>query len=185
VYISADLISKLCVEVPFGERNIWRRKVIFKPRIILEYAKRHYYSGQYNEALFFLRSAERMHGNQKWLGLLLQSPLNKSLIEQRTLSISETFGEIYRYQGDTLRQLGRYQQALVNFDKALAHKAGYPEALYGKACCHAFLNDMNLTIENLKVAISASPEKYREKAQTEAAFELVRQDEEFQRQISG
>ncbi|WP_404783608.1 TPR end-of-group domain-containing protein [Altericista sp. CCNU0014] len=172
---------------PKRSKNLNREVIILdllSSEQIFGHVRKLYNLGHYEEVLEFLEKLEK-----SLFGKTLSRKFGRALLSmmqrQKLTLILATSNNIYNYSGNSLRQLGRYQQALLAFDKALTHKQDYPEALYGKACCHAFLDNMSLAMENLKLAIAASPEEFREKAQTESAFDPIRQDRQFQELISG
>ncbi|WP_016865047.1 TPR end-of-group domain-containing protein, partial [Fischerella muscicola] len=85
-------------------------------------------------------------------------------------------------RGIALRQLGRYEEAIASYDKALEIKPDYHQAWYNKACCYALQVNIEQAIENLQKAIILNPE-CREMAKTDSDFDSIRDDERFQELI--
>lgn len=85
----------------------------------------------------------------------------------------------------TLFYLGRYEEAIASYDKALEFKPDDHSAVYNKACCYALQGNIEQTLENLQQAINLSPDEYREKAKTDSDFDSIRDDELFQALIQG
>lgn len=59
-------------------------------------------------------------------------------------------------------------------------KSDYTDAFYNKACCYALQGNVEQAIENLQQAINLSPDKCREAAKADSAFDSIREDERFQ-----
>ncbi|MEH2164665.1 MAG: tetratricopeptide repeat protein [Nostoc sp.] len=60
-----------------------------------------------------------------------------------------------------LEQLGRLEEAVASYDKAVEIQPDNPLIFYNKACCYALQNNIDLAIENLQQAISLNPKKYK------------------------
>ena len=76
--------------------------------------------------------------------------------------------------------LGRYEEAIASYDRALKIKPDHVSAHYNKACCYALQDNINLAIENLQQAI-ALDSTFRDMAKTDSDFDKNRSDVRFQR----
>ena len=83
-------------------------------------------------------------------------------------------------RGIALTKLGRYKDAIAAYDKAIKIQPNKHEAYYNKACSYALQNNIELTIKNLEKAIKLVPGKYQQLAKTDADFDKVRGDKQFQ-----
>ncbi|TAG69852.1 MAG: tetratricopeptide repeat protein [Oscillatoriales cyanobacterium] len=82
--------------------------------------------------------------------------------------------------------LGRYEEAINYFDKALEINPDYAASIYyNKACIYALQGNVELSVENLRRAIQLEPEEYRELAKTDADFDGIRGDARFQELLLG
>jgi Uma2 family endonuclease/Flp pilus assembly protein TadD len=93
-------------------------------------------------------------------------------------------------RGLALYYLRQYEEAIASFnkaveftqndDKALAVVPNIADTFYNKACCYAMQGNVEQVIETLQQAINLSPDKCREVAKTDSAFDSIREDERFQ-----
>ena len=88
--------------------------------------------------------------------------------------------EAWYNRGVALINLGRYEEAIASFDRALQIKPDDHEAWGNKACAYSLQNNIELALENLQKAIQLDPEKYRKLAQTDSDFDNIRHDPRFQ-----
>jgi tetratricopeptide (TPR) repeat protein len=79
-----------------------------------------------------------------------------------------------------LLTLGRHDEAMANWDKALQIDPNCTGAYYNKACYFALQNQVELALENLQRAIELEPERCREVAKTDTDFDGIRGDVRFQ-----
>jgi tetratricopeptide (TPR) repeat protein len=84
-----------------------------------------------------------------------------------------------------LENLGKYDEAIASYDKALQINPDDPSPLYNKARAYALQDEIELTIENLRQAIQLSPEEYQNLARTDPDFTRIRSDPRFQSLIGG
>ena len=77
-----------------------------------------------------------------------------------------------------LHHLGRNEQAIASYDKAIQFKPDN-SAWYNKACCYVLQNPLDKGIEHLEKAIDLNP-KYREMAKTDSDFDSIRDNARFQ-----
>lgn len=87
---------------------------------------------------------------------------------------------IWYNRGNALDDLGRLEEAIASYDKALEIKPDFHKAGYNKACYYALQGDIEQALENLQNAINLSPDKYREMARTDSDFDGIREDERFE-----
>ena len=80
--------------------------------------------------------------------------------------------------------MGRLEQAIASFDKALEIKPDHANAFYNKACCYSLQNNIEQAIENLKQAIKLNPKEYIEMAKTDTDFNSIRNHNSFQKLIN-
>lgn len=88
-------------------------------------------------------------------------------------------------RGSALRNLHRYPEAIACYNQAIKLQPDFHWAWMHKARIHALLSEKELAIENLKQAIHLRGEQHREFAKTNADFDVIRSDEEFQQLIAG
>jgi superkiller protein 3 len=88
--------------------------------------------------------------------------------------------EAWYNRGISLDNLGRYEEAISSYDKAVEFKPDYYQAWYNKSCIYALQSNIEQAIENLQIAINLYPEKVREWTKTNSDFDAIREDERFQ-----
>ena len=93
------------------------------------------------------------------------------------------YDSAWNNRGIALRNLGRYEEAIKSFDKALEIKPDNANALYNRACCFSLQNQIEPAIENLAKAISLD-NKYQEMAKTDSDFDKIRENSRFQSLIN-
>ena len=91
--------------------------------------------------------------------------------------------QAWHNRGVALRNLGRNEEAIASYDRALEFKPDLHQAWYKKACCYALQANINLSIENLQQAIALHP-KLRDMAKTDSDFEKIRSDVGFQKLLA-
>lgn len=79
--------------------------------------------------------------------------------------------QVWYNRGIALQNLARYEEAITSYDKTLEIKSDFHAALYNKACCYGLQGNFELAIQNLQQAINLNPDKYREMAKIEPAFD--------------
>ena len=87
--------------------------------------------------------------------------------------------EAWYNRGISLKNLGRYEEAISSYDKAVEFKPDKHQAWYNKACGYALQGNIEQAIENLQTAINLHPE-VREWAKNNSDFDAIREDERFQ-----
>jgi Uma2 family endonuclease/Flp pilus assembly protein TadD len=93
-------------------------------------------------------------------------------------------------RGLALYYLRQYEEGIASFNKAIeftqnddktsAVVPNIADTFYNKACCYAMQGNVEQVIETLQQAINLSPDKCREVAKTDSAFDSIREDERFQ-----
>ncbi|MBR8841025.1 MAG: tetratricopeptide repeat protein [Stigonema ocellatum SAG 48.90 = DSM 106950] len=81
-------------------------------------------------------------------------------------------------KGFALYYLKRYPEALAAYDKALEFQPNDDNLWYNKACCYALQGNVDLALENLRVAINLNIECI-ETAKNDSDFEIIRANESF------
>lgn len=89
----------------------------------------------------------------------------------------------YLNLGNTYLAKSRYQDAIEAYNAALKIERNLPEVRYQNAKAYSLRGSINPAIGNLQWAIDLDP-KYKEIAQTDPAFNYIRNDEKFQQLIN-
>lgn len=105
----------------------------------------------------------------------LLSELNHN--ETQVLSIED-----YLNLGNSYLAKSRYQEAIDAYNAALKIERNLPEVRYQNAKAYALRGSVNPAIGNLQWAIDLDPQ-YKEIAQTDPAFDYIRNDEQFQQLV--
>ena len=74
--------------------------------------------------------------------------------------------------------MGRYQEAIESYDKAIEFKPDDASTWYNKACCYSLVGNVELAIEYLQKAMQLDS-KYIEMAKTDSDFDNIRSDQRF------
>ena len=97
-------------------------------------------------------------------------------------------GYAWMLRGDALAELGRYQEAIDSYnraiDRALRIKPSDGEVWYNIARCYALQGNKEQAIENLQRAIELKPQR-RAMAKIDYDFCSIWQDERFERLTQG
>lgn len=91
--------------------------------------------------------------------------------------------EDYLNLGNSYLAKSRYQDAIEAYNAALKIERNLPEVRYQNAKAYSLRGSINPAIGNLQWAIDLDP-KYKEIAQTDPAFNYIRNDEKFQQLIN-
>ncbi|MGL5135717.1 MAG: TPR end-of-group domain-containing protein, partial [Planktothrix sp.] len=86
-------------------------------------------------------------------------------------------------RGNALSNLGKYEEALASYDQALHYKPDDYRALYSKASIYGLQGELSLAVKNLQQAIKLNPE-YKEKANSDSDFDIIRVQPEFKKLFS-
>lgn len=86
-------------------------------------------------------------------------------------------------RGISLSKLQRYEEALKSYERAIAINPNKAEAYYNQACTYALLGKVELATKNLQKAIKFDAMKYQQLAKTDADFNQIRHQQEFQELI--
>ncbi len=77
-----------------------------------------------------------------------------------------------------------YNQAIDCYDKALAIKPDYAEALYNKVCVKFKNGDIDSGLIDLKKSIELNKDKFIKLAKEDKDFDSIRNDERFKALIA-
>lgn len=91
--------------------------------------------------------------------------------------------EAFGNRAIALINLGKYEEAVASYDRALHYKPDDYRALYGKASIYGLQGELSLAVKNLKQAIKIHPE-YKEKANSDSDFDIIREQPEFKKLFS-
>lgn len=89
----------------------------------------------------------------------------------------------YYLRGNNLAGLGRYEEAIASYERAMEIKPNDANTFYNLACCYALQTKIELVLENLNKAINLSPEEYRHMAKSDTDFDGIRHNPRFQELI--
>lgn len=106
----------------------------------------------------------------------LEPELNHSQTEVLTV-------EDYLNLGNSYLARSRYQEAIDAYNAALKLDRNLPEVRYQNAKAYALRGSRNPAIGNLQWAIDLAPQ-YKQIAQTDPAFNYIRNDEQFQQLVN-
>jgi len=81
-------------------------------------------------------------------------------------------------RGISSTALGRYQEALDYYDRALRYNTDDDTAWYNKAAIYALQGNVSSAVEHLQQAIKLNPER-KEDARTDTDFDSIREQPEF------
>jgi tetratricopeptide (TPR) repeat protein len=98
---------------------------------------------------------------------------------ERAIKIKTDFLEAWYNRGAALRNLGRYEKAIASYDMAIKIASDESNSHYGKACCYGLQGNVKDAVEALHQAIILNPE-CQETAKTEADFDRIRNENQFQ-----
>ncbi len=82
-----------------------------------------------------------------------------------------------------MSNLGRDEEAIASYDKALEIKPDNASAIYNKACAYALQTQLEPALEHLKQAIELDPKNHT-LAQTDSDFDSLRPDPRFQQLLA-
>ncbi len=99
---------------------------------------------------------------------------------EQALRIKPNKYEAWINRGVALSKLQRYQEAIDSYDEAITLAPHTTEAYYNKACVHALQSNISLALKHLKKVIDKAPDRYKQLAQNDPDFEIIRGDKRFQ-----
>ena len=79
-----------------------------------------------------------------------------------------------------LADLGRNEEAIASYDRAIKFNPNDPDYYYKKACSCSLQHKIELCLDNLQKAIQINPKKYLEQAKSDSDFDNIRHDPRFQ-----
>jgi tetratricopeptide (TPR) repeat protein len=97
---------------------------------------------------------------------------------QIVLNSTQHYDLVWYNRGVALGNLGRYDEAVTSYDRAVEINPNYDLAWYNRACFYALQNKIEPSLENLTQAITLNPECL-EMAKTDTDFDNIRSDSRF------
>ena len=198
--LKQDVSTTLTLDLEtYQQALIYFEKAIeLNPQFILALANQSfpaYYLQQYalalescNKALEFdPENQEAMndviYSNRGCILLQLNDP--NAALESFTMALKfdPNLCEAWIGKGNTLKNLGRNEEAIVSFEEALKLKPDDPSTLYNKSCCYALQNQLEPALNHLQQVIKLDS-KYRELARSDSDFDNIRRDDRFQALIN-
>ncbi|MEX0271017.1 tetratricopeptide repeat protein [Leptolyngbyaceae cyanobacterium UHCC 1019] len=98
----------------------------------------------------------------------------------RALQLKPDFPEAWFGRGTLLTKQQRWEEAIAAYDQAILVKPDFFLAWFGKARCYALQGQPEAMLDSLKRAIQLNPERSKEAAKTDSAFDSLRDDPRFQ-----
>lgn len=86
--------------------------------------------------------------------------------------------EAWTYKGNALYRLQKFPEAIAAYDKAIEINSNFPDAPFYKARCCVSQNQLEQSLENLRVAIRLNPRCWEE-ANADKNFDPIKQNPEF------
>jgi tetratricopeptide (TPR) repeat protein len=74
-----------------------------------------------------------------------------------------------------LANLGRREEAIDSYNKAIALNPNLANAFYNRACCHSLMGNLEMALEDLTIAFRLNPEHYRQLATTDSDLDPLRE----------
>ncbi|MEO0868829.1 MAG: tetratricopeptide repeat protein [Cyanobacteria bacterium J06642_11] len=93
----------------------------------------------------------------------------------RALMLDRQLPEVWCAKGTAEVKCDRLAEAIASYDQATCLNPDFYQAWFGKARSYALNCEQDLAVEALEAAIKLNPERCREAAKTESAFENLRQ----------
>jgi len=143
--------------------------------------------GRYEEAIASFDEAlkikpddpETLHYRELALAYLMKSELEKQInTYDQLLNSNPNDHEKWGTKAYFLYLLGRYEEAILSYNKSLEILPNNANSYFNKACIYSLQENIDLAIENLKQAINLDC-KYLEEAKTDTDFDKIRHDSRF------
>lgn len=153
----------------------------------VEQGKAFYFENRFEEAIACYDKALTMEPEnfKAWFScgaaqVKLQQ-LDKALAAyDRALQLKPDFPEAWFGRGTLLTKQQRWEEAIAAYDKAILIKSDFFLAWFGKARCYAMQSQLDALLDCLDRAIQLNPERSKEAARTDSAFDSLRDDPRFQ-----
>ena len=108
--------------------------------------------------------------------------LTKEQKEKMIFSIFNFGNVIHELEHYIEAVVGKWDEAIASYEKAIQFKPDDHPAWYNKAICYSEKNEIDLAIESWEQAINLNPQ-YRERAKTNPSFDKMKSDRRFERLI--
>lgn len=116
-----------------------------------------------------------------WMRANLETnPQSKIEIYDEILTLNDKDPEVYAYKADAVLDLDEFEWALNLSNKAIDLDEDYGYAYWQRSCANAKLNNTNMAIHDLKIAISKAP-NLQEEIKNEPSFDHLKKLDEFQK----
>jgi tetratricopeptide (TPR) repeat protein len=107
--------------------------------------------------------------------------LDKALTAyDRALQLKTDFPEAWFGRGTLLTKQQRWEEAIAAYDQAILIKSDFFLAWFGKARCYAIQGQLEAVLDSLNRAIQLNPERTKDAAKTDSAFDVLRDHPRFQ-----
>jgi tetratricopeptide (TPR) repeat protein len=164
----------------------------FSANDYIEQGKALYFEGRYEEAIATLDQAinQEQDNPKAWLSrgaalAKLQQFEAANTAYETAIQLKPDFSEAWFGKGVALAKLQQMEVAIAAYDKAIVLKPDFSLAWFFQARCYVTLGNLDAALHSLQQAIQLNPEKCRDAARTDAAFEPLRQNEQFKQLIEG
>lgn len=167
-------------------------RLSFTANDYVEQGKALYFEGQYEDAIaLYAKAIETEPDNLKaWLSrgaalAKLQRYDEAIAAYDKVTTLKPDFSEASFGKGLVFTRQQKYEAAIAAYDQVTDVKPDFYLAWFGKARCYAYQNLSAPALEALEKAIALNPDKVKEAAKTDNAFETLRNDASFQSLIGG
>ena len=143
--------------------------------------------GRYEEAITSYDNAlkfkpddpEILHYRELALAYLMKLELEKQInTYDQLLNSNPNDHEIWETKASFLYFLGRYEEAILSYNKSLEILPNNGNSYFNKACIYSLQENIDLALENLQQAINLDLENL-EMAKTDTDFDKIRNDSRF------
>lgn len=106
-----------------------------------------------------------------------------STLHDRVVALEPAVGSGWNERGDVLLDLGRYENAIRSFEKAIDIDPDDYYAWYGKACIEIKTGKIEDGLLHLEKPIKFGGEDYVDMARKDEFLDVVKNDERFKKMI--
>jgi tetratricopeptide (TPR) repeat protein len=157
-----------------------KKKIDSYEKAILSFgdAVKNYRKGNYEKALETFETLIEKHASERELVDRAQAYIKicQNIMKKEALP-SKTFHDLYE-SGIFLMNLGKYEEALKLFNKALEKNPDHAKILYFMAAIYQSMGDTDQSLEFLKKSIQKD-KYFKVLAQNDSDFEDLREDKKF------